>query len=147
MMSQSKCSGFSQLTRSLAGIPMSPAILFLNSNKSEHNLQKIIRDKRQKCRLCGVELLHECIVNKGADRDIDRDAINQLISLLLTGKYEVIVVEKMTDLTDDLSDLNEFIKDAAAIGVYFFELSTMLFHYYEPPENNHENNSYHQSFQ
>lgn len=55
--------------------------------------------------------------------------INMLISLMITGKYEIVVVNKMKDLTDDLSDLNEFMKDTFAIGVHFFELSTMQFHF------------------
>ena len=37
----------------------------------------------------------------------------------------MIVVDKLTDLTSDLSDLEEFLNDAAAIGVSVLELSTM----------------------
>lgn len=111
------------------GMNFSPAILFMNSNKSERNLQGIVKENRQKCSPYGIELQHDCIVNKGPNRDIDRDAINMLISMLITGRYEVVVVNKMTDLTDDLSDLNEFMKDAFFMGIYFFELSTMKFHF------------------
>lgn len=112
------------------GMKFSPAVIFLNSNKSERNLQRIVKESRCICRPYGIELQHECIVNKGPDRDIDRDAINMLISLLITGKYEVVVVNKMVDLTNDLSDLNEFIKDTFSKGIYFFELSTMKFQFY-----------------
>lgn len=112
----------------------SPAVLFINSNKSERNLARIIRNIRQECRPYGIELQHECIVNKGPDRNIDRDAINMLITLLITGKYEIVVVNHMADLTTDLPDLVEFMKDAAAIGIRFFELSTMQFHFYDKPE-------------
>ena len=101
----------------------------MNSNKSERNLQRIIKEIRQKCCPHGIELQYECIVNKGPNRDIDREAINMLISLLITGKYEIVVVNKMTDLTNDLSDLNEFMKDAFSSGVHFFELSTIQFHF------------------
>ena len=65
------------------------------------------------------------VINKGPDRDIDRDAVNMLITFLLDGEYQMIVVDKLTDLTSDLSDLEEFLNDAAAIGVSVFELSTM----------------------
>lgn len=47
---------------------------------------------------CGIALGHDVIVNKSSDRDIARDAVNMLISLLLDKKYELIVVEKLTDL-------------------------------------------------
>ena len=42
----------------------------------------------------------------------------------LVGKYQMIVVDKLTDITSDLSDLEEFLIDAATIGVSVFELST-----------------------
>jgi len=109
---------------------LSPAVLFVNSNKAEHNLRKIIKEIRRECRPYGIELLHECIVNKGPDRDIDRDAVNMLISLLITGEYKIVVVNKMTDLTTNLFDLDEFMKDASEIGVRFFELSTKQFYFH-----------------
>ncbi|MFR4353022.1 MAG: hypothetical protein ACLT3H_15420 [Roseburia sp.] len=73
----------------------------------------------------GIVLGHDVVINKGPDRDIDRDAVNLLITFLLEGEYQMIVVDKLTDITNDLSDLEEFLKDAATIGVSVFELSTM----------------------
>lgn len=108
-----------------AGVQMPAAVLFMNSNKSERNIRRKVAKTREKCLSHGILLGHDVIINKGPDRDIDRDAINMLISLLLDGKYELVVVDKLTDLTTDLSDLEEFLKDAAAIGVSVFELSTM----------------------
>lgn len=108
-----------------AGVQMPAAVLFMNSNKSERNIRKKVAKTREKCLSHGIMLGHDVIINKGPDRDIDRDAINMLISLLLDGKYELVVVDKLTDLTTDLSDLEEFLKDAAAIGIGVFELSTM----------------------
>ena len=66
-----------------------------------------------------------------ANRDIDRDAVNMLITRLITGQYDTVVVENMTDITADESDLEEFMYDAANIGVGFFELSTMQYHIYD----------------
>ncbi len=108
-----------------AGVQMPAAVLFMNSNKSERNIRKKVAKTREKCLSHGIMLGHDVIINKEPDRDIDRDAINMLIALLLDGKYELVVVDKLTDLTTDLSDLEEFLKDAAAIGVSVFELSTM----------------------
>lgn len=122
-----------------AGIKLNKAVLFMNSNKSERNLQRMVKETRQKCRPYGIELQHECIVNKGPDRDIDRDAVNMLITLLLTRKYEVVVVSRMTDLTDDLSDLDEFMADTSAIGVLFFELAAMQFYSHIYPEGQWKN--------
>lgn len=108
-----------------AGVKLPMAILFMNSNKSERNIRKKVAKAREKCMSQGIVLGHDVVINKGPDRDIDRDAVNMLITFLLDGEYQMIVVDKLTDLTSDLSDLEEFLNDAAAIGVSVFELSTM----------------------
>ena len=108
-----------------AGVKLPTAILFMNSNKTERNIRKKVAKTREKCMSHGIVLGHDVVINKGPDRDIDRDAVNMLITFLLDGEYQMIVVDKLTDLTSDLSDLEEFLNDAAAIGVSVFELSTM----------------------
>ena len=113
------------------GLPQHPAVMFMNSNRSESNIRQIIQVNRQKCSMAGIVLMNETIVNKGPDRDIDRDAVNMLITRLITGQYDTDVVEKMADITSDMSDLEEFMRDAANIGVGFFELSTMQYHIYD----------------
>lgn len=104
-----------------------PAVMFMNFNKSESNIRSIIQQNRQKCSMAGITLMNETIAN----RDIDRDAVNMLITRLITGQYDTVVVENMTDITADESDLEEFMYDAANIGVGFFELSTMQYHIYD----------------
>lgn len=108
-----------------AGVKLPTAILFMNSNKSERNIRKKVAKTREKCITHGIVLGHDVVINKGPDRDIDRDAVNMLISFLLDGEYQMIVVDKLTDITPDLSDLEEFLNDAAAVGVSVFELSAM----------------------
>jgi len=115
----------------IVGVLMHPAIMFMNSNKSESNLRKIIQENRQKCSMVGIVLMNETIVNKEPNRDIDRDAVNMLITRLISGQYDTIVVENMADITADESDLEEFMHDAANVGVGFFELSTMQYHIYD----------------
>lgn len=95
------------------GLLVHPAIMFMNSNKSESNIRQIIQQNRQKCSMAGIALMNETIVNKGPNRDIDRDAVNMLITRLISGQYDTVVVENMTDITADESDLEEFMHDAA----------------------------------
>ena len=65
------------------------------------------------------------VICKGPDRDVDRDAVNLLISFLMTGQYDMVALDKLTDLTEDVSDMEELMNDAAKIGVGFLELSTI----------------------
>ena len=113
------------------GLLVHPAIMFMNSNKSEGNIRRIIQQSRQKCSMAGIALMNETIVNKGPGRDIDRDAVNMLVTRLISGQYDTVVVENMADITADESDLEEFMHDAASIGVGFFELSTMQDHMHD----------------
>ncbi|MBD5459050.1 MAG: hypothetical protein HDR27_10835 [Lachnospiraceae bacterium] len=113
------------------GLPAHPAVMFINSNKSEDNIRKILQENSRKCGRAGITLMYECVVSKGPDRDIDRDAVNMLITLLISGKYDTVAVEKLSDITGDEADLEEFMRDAAGIGVGFFELSTMQYHMYQ----------------
>ena len=113
------------------GVLVHPAIMFMNSNKSESNIRQLIQQNRQKCSMAGIALMNEAIINKGPNRDIDRDAVNMLITRLISGQYDTVVVENMADITADVSDLEEFMHDAANIGIGFFELSTMQYHMYD----------------
>jgi hypothetical protein len=116
------------------GLPQHPAIMFMNSNKSECNIRQLIQQNRQKCSMAGIVLMNEAIINKGPNRDIDRDAVNMLITRLISGQYDTVVVENMTDIIEDESDLEEFMCDAANVGVGFLELSTMQYYIYEETE-------------
>lgn len=116
------------------GLLVHPAIMFMNSNKSESNIRQLIQQNRQKCSMAGIVLKNEAIINKGPNRDIDRDAVNMLITRLISGRYDTVVVENMIDITEDESDLEEFMCDAANVGVGFFELSTMQYYIYEETE-------------
>lgn len=113
-----------------AGVKLPTAILFMNANKSERNICKTVAKTREKCMSHGIVLGHEVVINKGPDRDIVRDAVNMFITFLLDGEYQVIVINKLTELTSDLSDWEEFLNDAATIGVSVFELSTMQVRYH-----------------
>jgi len=88
-----------------AGENLSSAILFMNSNKSEKNIRKKVDKTREKCLSHGIILGHDVVICKGPDRDVDRDAVNLLISFLMTGQYGMVAVDKLTDLTEDVSDM------------------------------------------
>lgn len=63
-----------------AGENLPSAILFMNSNKSEKNIRKKVAKTREKCLSHGIILRRDVVICKGPDRDVDRDAVNLLIS-------------------------------------------------------------------
>ena len=52
-----------------AGVKMPTGILFMNSNKSEHNIREKVAKTREKCLTHGIVLGHDVVINKGPDRD------------------------------------------------------------------------------
>jgi len=106
---------------------MLSAIMFMNSNKSERNIRKKVEKAREKCFFCGINVGNEIVVSKGPNRDIDRPAINALITVVSRRGYKVVVVDKLTDITTDIYDLEAFLDDAAYAGVKVFELSSMQY--------------------
>lgn len=117
-----------------AALPVGRAVMFLNSYKSDRNIRKVIKENRVRCGKAGIMLDQAYVVSRGPGRDIDREGIDLLVSLLLTGRYDTVAVERMSDITQDRSDLEEFMKDAAEVGVGFFVMSTMRYHMYGLPE-------------
>lgn len=106
----------------------------MNSNKSERNICKKVTEIRADYYSQGIDVGYEVIVSKGSDRDIDREAITMLINQILLENCDLILVNKATDLTTDLSDLEEFVRYVAEIGVSVFELSTGKFYHPIYPE-------------
>lgn len=109
---------------------MPSAIMFMNSNKSERNIRKKVEKAREKCFFRGINVGNEIVVSKGPNRDIDRPAINALITVVSRCGYKVVVVDKLTDITTDIYDLETFLDDVAYAGVKVFELSSMQYRRY-----------------
>lgn len=78
--------------------------------------------------------------NKEPNRDIDRDAVNMLINRLITGQYDTVVVENMTDITADEykgvaciwdTEAGLFMPDFDVTIVYEGNIETQEWLYYE----------------
>lgn len=50
------------------GVLMHPAVMFMNSNKSESNIRQLIQQNRQKCSMAGIALMNETIVKQGTEQ-------------------------------------------------------------------------------
>jgi len=111
-----------------AEMEVKSAVFFMNTNKAECNAAAIAEQVKKICKPYGMNVC-ALITSKGPERDIDREEINKLIAVIMQEQFEIVVVKDMTDLTNNLDDLEEFMKDAAGQGIRFFELSTMCIRY------------------
>ena len=99
-------------------------LLFIKSMMSENNLNaKKEHDLAQALKV-GV-VCKQVAIDDGASLSVDRSQMRQLLELLETTAYEVLVVEDAYDLTRDPEDLRKIIDRINSFGVIVFELKTM----------------------
>jgi DNA invertase Pin-like site-specific DNA recombinase len=64
----------------------------------------------------GIELM-DVIVDQTASRDIDREAVNDLCLWVENAPVSVIMVDFLSDITDDEADLSKFMQVMTENGI------------------------------
>lgn len=95
--------------------------LFLRSRKAEVNVQRILDKMYIEALEHDIEA-EDAIVDRGNSRDIDRDHIGELLDEILSSDVEALVLLTVGDITDDIHDLVQFMKDAEECGVTVYSM-------------------------
>lgn len=99
-------------------------LLFIKSMMSVENVEKQAIALRRLANKAGVDCKH-ALLDDSYSKSIDRDAISDLLEYLDTGRYQVLVVEDVYDLTTNVPDLKAMIDRINGMGVIIFDLATM----------------------
>ena len=99
-------------------------LLFIKSMMSVENVERQAIALRQLANKAGVDCNH-ALLDDSYSKSIDRDAICDLLEYLDTGRYQVLVVEDVYDLTTNVPDLKAMIDRINGMGVIIFDLATM----------------------
>lgn len=99
-------------------------LLFIKSMMSVENVERQAIALRKLANKAGVDCNH-AILDDSYSKSIDRDAICDLLEYLDTGRYQVLVVEDVYDLTTNVPDLKAMIDRINGMGVIIFDLATM----------------------
>lgn len=99
-------------------------LLFIKSMMSVENVEKQAIALRRLANKAGVDCKH-ALLDDSYSKSIDRDAICDLLEYLDTGRYQVLVVEDVYDLTTNIPDLKAMIDRINGMGVIIFDLATM----------------------
>ena len=99
-------------------------LLFIKSMMSVENVERQAIALRKLANKAGVDCNH-ALLDDSYSKSIDRDAICDLLEYLDTGRYQVLVVEDVYDLTNNIPDLKAMIDRINGIGVIIFDLATM----------------------
>lgn len=99
-------------------------LLFIKSMMSVENVERQAIALRKLANKAGVDCKH-ALLDDSYSKSIDRDAIYDLLEYLDTGRYQVLVVEDVYDLTTNIPDLKAMIDRINGMGVIIFDLATM----------------------
>lgn len=103
-------------------------LLFIKSMMSVENVERQAIALRKLANKAGVDCKH-ALLDDSYSKSIDRDAICDLLEYLDTGRYQVLVVEDVYDLTTNIPDLKAMIDRINSMGVIIFDLATMTARY------------------
>lgn len=99
-------------------------LLFIKSMMSVENVERQAIALRKLANKAGVDCNH-ALLDDSYSKSIDRDAICDLLEYLDTGRYQVLVVEDVYDLTTNIPDLKAMIDRINGMDVIIFDLATM----------------------
>ncbi len=99
-------------------------LLFIKSMMSVENVERQAIALRKLANKAGVDCKH-ALLDDSYSKSIDRDAICDLLEYLDTGRYQVLVVEDVYDLTTNIPDLKAMIDRINGMDVIIFDLATM----------------------
>lgn len=99
-------------------------LLFIKSMMSVENVERQAIALRKLANKAGVDCKH-ALLDDSYSKSIDRDAICDLLEYLDTGRYQVLVVEDVYDLTTNIPDLKAMIDRINGMNVIIFDLATM----------------------
>lgn len=103
-------------------------LLFIKSMMSIENVERQAIALRKLANKAGVDCKH-ALLDDSYSKSIDRDAICDLLEYLDTGRYQVLVVEDVYDLTNNIPDLKAMIDRINGMNVIIFDLATMTARY------------------
>ncbi len=107
-----------------AGERVKNGVLFISSFKAAENIKAFADEVEKKIKKKCIRVEDAFIDRNQTDAsDIDRPSMKALIEGLDTGKYDVLVVRSLYDITIDESDWEAFLNTMADIDVEVYDLS------------------------
>lgn len=106
------------------GKEMLEGLIFMKSMMSKENVENHALSDAKRAFKAGIHC-GNLLLDDSYSRSVDRGAVLDLLEYLATGKYSVLVVENIYDITTDAGDLKAMIDRINGMDVIIFELSTM----------------------
>ena len=67
-------------------------------------------------------IINDAYCDRSMTRDYDRESLNAFFATLKEEDFEVVVVRSLNEITDDIYDLEEFVKTITDMGIWIYSL-------------------------
>ena len=74
------------------------------------------------CSFPRAAIINDAYCDRSMTRDYDREALNAFFATLKEEDFEVVVVRSLNEITDDIYDLEEFVKTITDMGIWLYSL-------------------------
>lgn len=99
-------------------------LLFIKSMMSMNNLKKQVTVETGYAMKAGIHCA-DVVLDDSSSVSVDRTQMRELVDMLMSGKYQVLVVEDIYDITRNPDDLRAMIDRINGMGVLIFDLGIM----------------------
>lgn len=100
---------------------LAKGIAFVKSRRAELNVVQMVENMRDQAMPNGV-IINDAYCDRSMTRDYDREGLNAFFATLKEEDFEVVVVRSLNDITDDIYDLEEFVKTITDMGIWLYSL-------------------------
>ena len=94
---------------------LAKGIAFVKSRRAELNVVQMVESMRD-------QAIPNAYCDRSMTRDYDREALNAFFATLKEEDFEVVVVRSLNEITDDIYDLEEFVKTITDMGIWLYSL-------------------------
>ena len=96
-------------------------IAFVKSRRAPLNIAQMVMEMNAKTVSNGV-LIDTVYADASGVKDYDRQEIGWFFDVIKDAEVEVVVVRSLNDITDDVLDIEEFVKTIKDMGLWLYSL-------------------------
>ena len=96
-------------------------IAFVKSRRAPLNIAQMVMEMNAKTVSNGV-LIDTVYADASGVKDYDRKEIGWFFDVIKDAEVEVVVVRSLNDITDDVLDIEEFVKTIKNMGLWLYSL-------------------------
>ena len=100
---------------------LAKGIAFVKSRRAELNVVQMVENMCDQALPNGV-IINDVHCDRSMTRAYDREALTAFFATLKEEDFEVVVVRSLNEISDDIYDLEKFVKTITDMGIWLYSL-------------------------